>query len=64
MTQPDTITRKELVALSGYRFSERTICNREREWGLQVCRVKYSKRPVLYERVRALLILRGLVGFH
>lgn len=60
---PETITRKELVALSGYRLSERTIRVHEREWGLYACRVRFCRKPVLYEKLRALLILRGLVGW-
>jgi hypothetical protein len=57
----DTITRKELAGLTGGRISERTLIYREREWGFLEARVKYSRKPILYRKLKALLILRGLL---
>jgi len=52
------VTRKELSALTGNKVSERTICNREKDWGLDKCRKPYSAHPVLYDEQKAIRQLK------
>jgi len=58
--QPRTITRKELAAMSDGLISERTICDREVEWGLDKVKLRFSRRPIIYLRVPAVEILRRI----
>ena len=63
MKTPPTITRKELVALSGFHLTERVIYLREREWGLFELRLPCSRRPVYYRRLEAILIVKKIMGW-
>ncbi len=58
------LTRKEISAMTGNKVSERTICNREKEWGLDKCRQPFARRPVLYVQDKAVARLRivGLIS--
>jgi hypothetical protein len=52
----DNITRKELAAQ--LKVSYDTLVRNETEWGLFECRIKISKRPILYDYQKAVLTLR------
>lgn len=49
------IDRKEISQLTNK--TERTVRDNEKRWGLNSCRARFSKRPVLYRRSEAIALL-------
>lgn len=53
----ETLTRKEISALTGNKLCEVSIGRREKEIGLDKARCKGYKRPVHYRKTEAIDIL-------
>lgn len=57
MTLTPTLTRKEIASMT--RTSISTVIRRERDWGLDKCKSRATKKPIQYFGQKALEALRG-----
>ncbi len=55
MATVTTITRKEIANLMS--VSVKTVIRHEKDWKLDTCIVKTSRRPILYHEVKAKSII-------